>query len=79
MTTSTSDRRFDARIALELSGCSVGAMAERISVSRGTLHRWIRTGANEWQADVLAVKGVGVHPTLIWPTWFHGVDLEEAA
>lgn len=38
-----------------------------------TIYRWIDTGVPEVQADRIAIKCVGMHPSLIWPEWFTGV------
>lgn len=39
-------------------------------VDNNTIYRWQRTGIPEKQADRIAVKGLGIHPALIWPEWF---------
>jgi len=44
--------------------------ARYFGVSITTIDRWKQKGIPWFSADQLAIKRVGMHPSLIWPTWF---------
>ena len=44
--------------------------ARLFNVNPTTIDRWRRTGLSWISADTVAVKCLGMHPSLIWPTWF---------
>jgi len=44
--------------------------ARHLGVRRETIYVWIVKGIPEFQADRIAVKSFGLHPSLIWPEWF---------
>lgn len=45
---------------------TLGTLAQRIGVSRRTLHRWANHGIPTDQADRAAIA-IGSHPACIWP------------
>ena len=59
----------------EQSAPDIG-LAERLGVSRQTIHRARRFGLNAYTADQYAVA-VGYHPSLLWPSWFEDYEDEE--
>lgn len=38
--------------------------------SRNTVLRWLKEGVSVWNADRIAIKRLGVHPSAVWPDWF---------
>lgn len=44
--------------------------ARHLGVERARIYDWILKGIPEFQADRIAVKSFGLHPSLIWPDWF---------
>jgi hypothetical protein len=39
-------------------------------VDTTTIYRWHTKGIPEKEADRIAIKCLGIHPSLIWPEWF---------
>jgi lambda repressor-like predicted transcriptional regulator len=48
----------------------IAHIARGLDVDRGTVHRWAHDGIPEAQADRLATKVLGVHPSLVWSDWW---------
>jgi hypothetical protein len=44
--------------------------ARYFGVTPTTIDRWRRQGLSWLTADQVAIKRVGLHPSLIWPSWF---------
>lgn len=44
--------------------------ARYFNVTRQVIYTWKKKGIPEFHADRVAVKGFGLHPSLIWPDWF---------
>ena len=53
-------------LAVEAQAPTIETLANRIGVSRRTVHRWARDGVPSGQADRIAVA-IGSHPAYIWP------------
>lgn len=49
----------------------VAELADRVGVTRGTVHRWQHSGVDVWTADRVAVV-LGRHPANVWPEWERG-------
>ena len=54
----------------------VGAIARQLGVDRNQIYRWRKDGMAPLTADAVAIR-IGVHPSLIWPTWFDDALMEE--
>ena len=44
--------------------------ARYFGVDITTIDRWKQKGIPWFSADQLAIKRIGMHPSLIWPSWF---------
>lgn len=44
--------------------------ARYFDVTPTTIDRWKTKGLPWFSADQVAIKRVGLHPSLIWPSWF---------
>jgi hypothetical protein len=53
-------------LASEARTSTIGILAQRIGVSRRTLHRWAKNGVPVEQADRAAIA-LGSHPAYLWP------------
>jgi hypothetical protein len=64
----SSATRFDVRPLEALIGAdlSAGTIAEMLGTTRRAVTRWRSIGLNERQADELAVRHLGVHPSVVW-------------
>jgi lambda repressor-like predicted transcriptional regulator len=51
-------------------GETISNLARRSGVPRINFHTWAHRGIPIDQADIIAVKGLGMHPSLIWPEWW---------
>jgi hypothetical protein len=72
------DRRFNKSRLRNLDSdearrAQVTVLAEIASVSRRTIHRWMKAGVPDKWADEIACA-LGMHPLEIWPEWAEGDD-----
>ena len=57
-------------MGLQFLAPNLSDWARFCDVDTTTIHKWRQRGIPEKQADRIAVKGLGIHPSLIWPEWF---------
>lgn len=63
------DRHIAAEVEERTGRPSCMRVAEIIGTSRMAVSRWRQRGIPEYSADKAACAA-GVHPALLWPTWF---------
>ncbi len=57
-------------LAVEAQASTIETLAQRIGVSRRTVHRWVIDGIPADQADRAAIA-IGSHPACLWPDrWY---------
>lgn len=60
-------------------GDTVAKLARNTGMSRSHLQHMRERGVPSYWADTIAIKGLGIHPSLVWTEcWFESADLEPA-
>lgn len=82
MNSDTSHRSPIRRLPLdplmrELGATGTSELALKMGVSRWTVLRMKKAGLTIYQADELAIRIAGTHPTCIWGAEFHADLLDE--
>ena len=65
-------------LAAQARDATVETLADRIGVSRRTVHRWAVHGIPAEQADRAAIA-LGSHPACLWPEHWNQAYLEPSA